>query len=150
MALRIILIVVIILVLIQFIRPETNVHPGPQPHAITTAYAVPDTVQQLLKTACYDCHSNNTRYPWYNNIQPVRWWLNHHVNEGKRELNFDEFTTYPAKKQAHKLDETAKSVREGDMPLGSYTWVHTDARLSDAQKQMIIHWADSLKAQIPQ
>ena len=148
MALRIIIIIVVILILIQFIRPQTNAHPGPQPNAITTAYAVPDTVLHVMQRACYDCHSNNTKYPWYNNFQPVRRWLNHHVNEGKRELNFDEFATYTAKRKAHKMEEVAKSVKEGDMPLNSYTWVHTESRLSDAEKQLIINWADSLKAQI--
>ena len=148
MAGRIILIVVIILIVIQFIRPQTNVHPGPQPNAIATAYTVPAHVQSILEKACYDCHSNNTKYPWYNNFQPVRWWLNHHVNEGKRELNFDEFNTYTVKKKLHKLDEIAKTVKEDDMPLNSYLWIHKDARLTEAEKQELIAWAASVKTQV--
>ncbi|MBD0277685.1 MAG: heme-binding domain-containing protein [Bacteroidota bacterium] len=140
---------VIVLIGIQFFRPEKNIHPGPQPAAISRS-DVPDTVQVLLQKACYDCHSNNTRYPWYNRIQPVAWWLQHHVNEGKRELNFDEFQQYSNKKKTHKLKETAETVKEKEMPLNSYLWGHPEARLTESERALLTDWALSLKNKIPQ
>src|SRR4029079_15984554 len=134
---KILLIIVIILVVIQFIRPERNISTTASPHDISTEYTVPDSIKNIMAVACNDCHTNNTRYPWYSNIQPVGWWMQNHVNEGKRHLNFSEFTRYDKKKQYKKIDETAKEVKEGGMPLTSYLWIHTDAKITQAQKDMI-------------
>ena len=136
------------LVIIQFIHPEKNANAAVTSQDITVLYPMPDSVHQVLVKACYDCHSNNTRYPWYNNIQPVAWWLNDHINEGKKELNFSEFGKRPLVKQAKKLKKVAKELQEGDMPLDSYTWIHKDAVLTDAEKNMIIDWATNLSKQI--
>lgn len=141
-----------IFVLAQFIRPERN-QSGIETYGIQTKYPVPEPVDAILKVACNDCHSNYTRYPWYSNIQPVAGWLAHHVEEGKRELNFSEFTRMKVAIQNHKLEETIEMINEGKMPLGSYTWTHRDAVLSTEQKQMLTDWAqsimDSLKVQYP-
>jgi hypothetical protein len=136
-----------VLVVIQFIRPAKN-QSGDSAKDITTAYAVPDNVQAILKQACYDCHSNYTTYPWYSNIQPVAWWLQHHVDEGKQHLNFSEFAGYAPKKQAHKMEETWEMVEKGEMPLNSYTWIHSNARLSKEQATLLINWAKGLQQQI--
>lgn len=140
------------LLIIQFIRPDRN-ESAAVPGDIAAKYDVPDNVMAILKPACYDCHSNQTRYPWYAAIQPVAWWLAAHVNDGKRHLNFHEFTTRRVAVQNHKLEEIIEMVKEEEMPLGSYTWTHADARLSDAQRELIVNWArsamDSLKAQYP-
>lgn len=133
----------VVLVLIQFIRPARN-QSNDQTNHISTKYPVPAEVESILKTACYDCHSNNTVYPWYANVQPVAWWLADHVNEGKRELNFSNFTTRRIAVQNHKLEEMIEQVKEGEMPLGSYTWVHRDAALSQEQKMLLTGWAQSL------
>ncbi|MGL6267918.1 MAG: heme-binding domain-containing protein, partial [Chitinophagaceae bacterium] len=122
------------LVIIQFFKPDRNISPEKSPNDITNKYKVPAPVQEILKTSCNDCHSNNTIYPWYANIQPVAWWLADHVNEGKRELNFSEFSTYSPKKAHHKLEEVNEMVKEGEMPLQSYTIIHQNAKLSEAQK----------------
>ncbi|HLP96444.1 MAG TPA: heme-binding domain-containing protein, partial [Saprospiraceae bacterium] len=110
-------------------------------------------VNTILEVACNDCHSNLTRYPWYANIQPVASWLANHVDEGKRELNFSTFTTRKVAVQNHKFEEIIEMVNEGEMPLGSYTWTHRDAVLSDAQKKLLVEWAqscmDTLKANYP-
>ena len=145
---RTLLIILVLLVVIQFIRPSRNLTTQLSANDITRHYTVPDTVSAILKRACNDCHSNYTRYPWYTNVQPVGWWLQHHVNEGKGELNFSEFGAYTAKRQAHKLEETAKQIKDGDMPLDSYLWIHKDAILSDGEKQVLINWADSLSKDI--
>ena len=136
------------LIVIQFFRPEKNQSTGPQANAIANKYAVPANVQEIMKRACNDCHSNNTIYPWYDKVQPVSWWLANHVNEGKRELNFDEFLTYSPKKAHHKLDEVIEMVKEGEMPLNSYTWTHRNAILSQEEKVAITDWASSTMKQI--
>lgn len=96
-----------------------------------------DEVTKLLKTACYDCHSNETVYPWYSQIAPISWWTKHHVDEGKEHLNFSVWGTYSEKRANHKLDECAEEVEEGKMPLDSYTWMHSDAKLSTEQKEQL-------------
>lgn len=136
------------LVVIQFIRPTRNKGAAETPTDITHATVVPDSTLRLLQTACYDCHSNHTNYPWYAEVNPVGLWLNDHINEGKRELNFSEFATYPTKRKIHKLEEVSETVEKHHMPLGSYLWIHSEARLTDAQRQTIIHWADSAKTKI--
>jgi hypothetical protein len=90
-----------------------------------------------LKSSCYDCHSNKTNYPRYSKINPVGMWLNHHIEEGKAELNFSNFAAYDKKNLDHKLEETAEEVAEGHMPLPSYTLVHADAKLSQEQVKQI-------------
>ncbi|HLP20918.1 MAG TPA: heme-binding domain-containing protein [Chitinophagales bacterium] len=133
----------VVLLVIQFFRPTRNLS-NDLTHHLHNKYPIPDSVQQLLKTACYDCHSNATVYPWYTNIQPVGWWLQHHVNEGKEKINYAEFTTYRPYRQFHKMEETVEMIKEGEMPLNSYTWVHTDAKLTEAQKAMLADWAESV------
>lgn len=134
--------VVVILVAIQFIRPAKNIGSAYAATDVTHVINTSEEVKKVLEVACNDCHSNSTIYPWYNNIQPVTGWLSHHVNEGKGELNLTEFANYPVKKQIHKLEETAEMVREGEMPLNSYTWTHGDAKLSPEQKALLVKWAE--------
>ncbi|WP_028663818.1 heme-binding domain-containing protein [Runella zeae] len=144
----------IVLVAIQFVRPERNLSDD-RTYDVSTKYAVPEDVKQILAVACNDCHSNKTEYPWYANIQPVAWFLDHHVTDGKRHLNFSNFTSRSVAYQNHKFEETIEMVKEGEMPLASYTYLglHAGANLTDQQKQSLINWAqanmDSLKAQYP-
>ncbi|MEA5403836.1 heme-binding domain-containing protein [Arcicella sp. DC2W] len=151
---KILLGIVIVLGLIQFIRPERNLSDD-QTYSISTKYAVTDEVNGILRVACNDCHSNKTEYPWYANIQPVASWLAHHVEEGKDELNFSTFTKLPIAVQNHKLKETIEQVEEGEMPLPSYTYLglHKEANLTEDQKKVLIDWAkaqmDTLKANYP-
>lgn len=139
----------IVLVLIQFVRPEKNLS-GDNTHAIETAYNVPPEVSTLLEGACYNCHSNTTEYPWYSNIQPVAWWLADHVNEGKRELNFSNFTSRRIAVQNKKFKEIAQQVKEKEMPLPSYTYMglHPEAKLTDEQRATLTLWAQSQMAMI--
>ena len=145
---KILLILLLIFIVIQFIRPQKNIHTGSQPSAISTIYTVPANVDSILVKACKDCHSNNTRYPWYNKIQPVTWYLNNHVIDGKEELNFDEFATYKISRQYHKLEEIKEQIEKSEMPLSSYTLIHRDAILSDAEKHMLINWSEGLRKQM--
>ena len=151
---KILLVLLVALVIIQFFRPTKNIAVAASPNDITTKYAVPKDVQAILATSCYDCHSNTTKYPWYNTIQPVAWWLDDHIKEGKKELNFSEFATYRIGRQYKKLEEINEQVKEGEMPLESYTLIHGDAKLTEQQKLTLASWVttlrDSIKAQYPE
>jgi len=136
----------IIIIIIQFFQPAKNISAAHSPTDISVVYNEPDDVRAILNKACNDCHSNNTRYPWYNNIQPVAWWLDDHVQEGKHELNFNEIGSYPLRRQYNKFKEIINEVKEGDMPLSSYTLIHADARLTDKEKKTLIDWAASIQA----
>lgn len=128
----------IVLVLIQFFRPTRNIGKLDTENAIFTS----EEVGNILQASCYDCHSNNTVYPWYTNIQPIGWWLNYHVNKGKRELNFSEFESYPLKRKLRKLNKIKKEIEQGDMPLNSYTLIHSYAKLSTAQRDLLVKWTE--------
>jgi hypothetical protein len=151
---KILLIIVAVLLLIQFIRPDKNLS-ADETKSMATKYEIPESVNSILQKSCYDCHSNKTAYPWYSEIQPVGWWLSNHVEEGKGELNFSTFTTRPLAVQNHKLEEIVEMVEEGEMPLPSYTWLglHPEANLTAQEKQEIIGWAkaqmDVLKQTYP-
>lgn len=88
-------------------------------------------------------------YPWYSNVQPLAWWINDHVKEGKGEFNYSEFTTYSPKRARHKLEEVAEQVNEHEMPLNSYTWIHAEARLTDAERKVLTDWAMATRESIP-
>jgi len=151
---KILLGLVAVLVIIQFFKPEKNLSDD-QSNNIALKYPVSSELKEILAVACNDCHSNKTEYPWYVNIQPVAWFLDNHVREGKRELNFSTFTKLPIAVQNHKFDETIEMVEEKEMPLESYTYfgLHKGANLTPAQRELIIAWAkaqmETLKNEYP-
>ena len=136
----------VIFVLIQFYRPEKNSSQGDHTAVFMTETNPPEEVKSILVKACYDCHSDNTVYPWYNNIAPVSYWLADHVKHGKGHLNFSAWEEYDTKKKDHKLDEVIEMVEAGEMPLKEYTWTHEEARLTAVQRQAIIEWAKRTRA----
>lgn len=138
---KVLLILLLALIVIQFFRPAKNVSEGPQPNALAHKYPIPADVKTILEKACLDCHSNNTKYPWYAQVQPVAWWLNRHIKDGKKHFNMDEFTHRKPAYQYHKMEEVVEMVEEGEMPLKSYTWAHRDARLTADEKNKLISWA---------
>lgn len=139
------LIFIVAFILIQFIQPARNTNGQVLQTDITRTYSVPAKVKAVLETACYDCHSNNTRYPWYANIQPGGWWLAKHIKDGKDELNFSEFGSYSPRRQANKLRSIQNSINDGTMPLWSYTLLHKNARLTNDQKALLIEWVSNVK-----
>lgn len=151
---KILLALLVILVIIQFIKPERNLS-NDETYGVATKYPVPEDVKHILTVACNDCHSNKTEYPWYANIQPTAWWLNNHVKGGKKKLNYSTFTKLPIAVQNHKFEETIEMVKEKNMPIASYTFfgLHPEAKLTDEQRAIITGWAqanmDSLKANYP-
>lgn len=140
------------LVIIQFFRPEKNLGATKKdsPTYLAQKLALPSNVESILQTSCYDCHTNQTQYPWYAALQPVAWWLDDHIKEGKKELNFDAFGNYSLRRQYHKLEEVAEQVEHDEMPLKSYTILHGDAKLTEEQKQTLIDWSASARKQMEQ
>ena len=139
------LILFVSFVAIQFIRPDRNKSELVLPTDITKLVSVPENVQVLLRNACYDCHSNNSNYPWYVNIQPLGWLMFRHVRQGKEALNFSEFGSYSPRRQLSKLTGIANSIRDDIMPLSSYKWMHKNAQLTKDEKALIINWVQQSK-----
>lgn len=141
---------VIVFAIIQFIQPAHNKSGQVLPTDFTKIYSVPTNVQIILQNACYDCHSNNTNYPLYSNIQPMAWMMARHIKNGKEKLNFSEFGSNSTRKQASKLKEIANQIKDDEMPISSYKMMHTKANLTKEEKILIIDWmnktADSLSA----
>ena len=145
----------LVFVVIQFIHPAEN-NSNDESQSISTKYNVPKDVQNILKAACYNCHSNKSEYPWYAKIQPVLWWLDDHISEGKREVNFSAFTAKRIAIQNKKFKEIAEQVETKEMPLPSYTYLglHPEANLTETQRQKLVQWAkaqmDTLKTHYPE
>jgi hypothetical protein len=142
---KIFLFLLVALIIIQFFHPARNKSEAAQPNNIANAYHTPENVKSILAKACNDCHSNNTRYPWYSKIQPVDWWLTNHINDGKHGVNFDDFKNQPPRFQYNKIGDVIDLVKKGEMPLKSYTWIHKDAILTDEEKATLIDWAQAIE-----
>lgn len=142
---KIVLALLVIFVAMQFYRPEKNADQGNHTLSFITETNPQQDVKTIIQESCYDCHSNNTVYPWYNNIAPVSYWLSDHIKDGKKHLNFSDWENYDAKKKDHKLDEIIEIVSEGEMPLKEYTWTHSEARLTESQRKAVMDWAQKTK-----
>lgn len=142
------IVLAILFVLIQFFRPVRNNSKANVEKTLKHLFYVPKDVSLILSKACYDCHSNKTNYPWYANVQPVGWYLDHHIFEGKKELNFDEFGYYSTKRQRNKFKAIASQIEDNAMPLSSYSLIHPEAKLTQVEKEVIIKWANSISNDI--
>ena len=127
--------VLAVLVGIQFV-PTTRTNPP-----VVTEVTAPEAVKTILREACYDCHSNRTRWPWYSRVAPVSWFVTHHVNEGREDLNFSEWPAFDFEEQSLAFEDIRKQVSRRKMPLRSYRIIHPEARLTDAQRETILRWA---------
>jgi hypothetical protein len=139
---KIVIVLGVVFVLIQFFRPEENLS-NDNTYDIATKYQVPEDIAHILEVSCKDCHSNKTRYPLYSKLQPIAWWLNNHIKHGKGHLNYSNFTALPISEQNHLFEETIKMVRDHEMPLPEYTYLglHPEAKLSEAQRKVIMDWS---------
>ncbi len=144
MAKKILIGLLLLVVVMQLLQPTKNVSEGISENDISIVYAMPIDVQNVLEKKCYDCHSNNTHYPWYINIQPIGWWMASHIKDAKDHLNFSEFKTYTEKRAADKLEEMLEEIKEGEMPLKSYVWLHADAKVTPEETKAINDWVQSL------
>ncbi len=139
----------VIFLLIQFYQPARNLDYGQVlPTHFNKIYAVPSDVENILRTSCYDCHSNDTEYPWYSYIQPARLFLDSHIKEGKENLNFSTFGDYSQRKQGNKLEQILKQIKSDEMPLASYTLIHENSILTHENKRVLINWIESTRDSI--
>lgn len=125
---------------IQFYRPVFTNPPVVEGENLLAGNAVPENVKAILTRSCSDCHSNETRYPWYSYITPSNWFLAGHIDDGRSEMNFSKWNTYDASRKDHKLDEICEMVESRAMPLPSYLWIHWDAELSDEEIRTLCDW----------
>ncbi len=133
----------VIFIIIQFFQPKKNISKGETTEDIIFQLQIPSNVRGNLANACFDCHSNNTRYPFYNNFAPVSWFLNYHITHAKKHLNFSEWGTYDKKKQLKLLNDICEELNSDEMPLQSYVWMHSSANLNEKEKKDICDWTDS-------
>ena len=129
----------------QFFGPEKNQGDLSSIEPFLAETNPPKDVKLILKETCYDCHSDVTRYPWYNNITPVNYWLATHVKDGKKHFNVSNWVDNSIKRKDHKFEELIEMVEDKDMPLPSYTWTHTEAKLSDEQIKSVVDWAKMVR-----
>jgi len=135
----------VIFIVIQAFRIEKN-NPTSNPANDFITVTLPSAeVSAILKSACYDCHSNNVTYPWYTNIAPFSWWIKDHINEGRDELNFSEWKTYSTRRMDKKMKEAVEMVDENEMPMYSYTIMHKNASLTKDQKKLLLTFFSSLR-----
>lgn len=142
---KILLLLLVALVIAQFFGPDKNEGDMVSINAFLAETNPPEDVKLILKETCYDCHSDVTRYPWYNNITPVNYWLAEHVNDGKKHFNVSKWEGSSLKRKDHKFEELIEMVEEKEMPLNSYTWTHSEAKLSDGQVASVIDWAKKVR-----
>ena len=133
--------ILIVFVLAQFFGPKLNDGDLTSVEAFIEDTNPSDEVTAIFKSSCFDCHSSHTRYPWYNHITPVNYWLAEHVKDGKKHFNVSQWSDYSNKKKDHKLEELIEEVKTKEMPLPSYTWTHGEADLSQEQIAAMIDWA---------
>lgn len=138
---KIMLGLLVVFLILQAYRPERNTGEMHGPKSLFAAHHPPPAVERLLVRSCFDCHSNHTRYPWYSNVQPLGWWLQHHVNEGREALNFSIWADYKKEDMPHILEELQEEIEKGHMPLPSYLLLHNDAKLTPSEKDTVLHWA---------
>ncbi|MBK7873679.1 MAG: heme-binding domain-containing protein [Saprospiraceae bacterium] len=145
-AIKIILIGLLVLFIgMQFIRPSHQ-NPPVDPQQDFLAIAQPSAeISTMLKNACYDCHSHETKYPWYSNVAPVCWILQNHIIEGREHLNFSKWGTPEAfgEEPEEAFEEIIEVIQKGEMPLWDYKMMHPEARLSEADKNQLINWVEN-------
>ena len=124
----------------QAYRPDLSGPPVDESKTMRASARLTPEVGAVFERACHDCHSSKTDWPWYSQVAPVSWWLKGHVEDGRRELSFSEWGTYPQRKMARKLREICDQVEAGEMPLKSYLLMHPAAKLSDEDKRLICDW----------
>lgn len=137
---KILIIILVAFVIIQFFPIDKTNPPVDKGMDFISIKNIQPEIANTIRTSCYDCHSNETQYPWYSSIAPASWWLKNHINEGRSHLNFSIFATYEPKTQIHKMEECVEMLEKHEMPLESYYLGHQDAKLTDAKRQDLIKY----------
>jgi len=142
---KIAILIIILILLIQVIQPTQNRSGGLGDADISMVLDMPKGLHETFVNKCYDCHSNNTRYPWYFHVQPIGWWLAAHIHEGKEHLNFSDWRSYNAKDAEHALEELEEVTEDGSMPLKAYIMLHPDSELTEPEKEAILAWIKTVE-----
>ncbi len=134
---RILLVLLAIAVVAQFFQPDRSAPPIVPANDMLVMTGAPDDIKAMVLAACYDCHSDQSTYPWYASFTPINFWLQDHINEGREKMNFSRWNDPASQEHAH---ECGEEIQEGEMPLESYTWVHGEARLDAVQRASLVRW----------
>ena len=134
------------LIIIQFFQIEKTNPESNSTQDIFVKHAADDALVSNINEACYDCHSNHSEFPWYTYVQPVGWWINGHIKNARKHLNFSEFVGFDDKKAKHKLDECIEYVEEGKMPLASFKLTHPEARITDTERATMVAWFKEMQS----
>lgn len=140
----ILVILVVVFILIQFYPSEKPSVLTDNPNDLIATNSVPENIASKLKAACYDCHSNESTFPWYASVAPTKWLVYDHINEGREELNFSNWNALSIDDKSDVLDNISTMVLEGEMPIKGYTILHSEANLSEADREAIATWADEM------
>ena len=135
---------ILILILIQFVRPDRNISENAK-HNYSNELEVSNEIKDIIATSCADCHSNNTIYPWYSEIAPISWYLDYHINDGKKQLNFSEWNKYNKNQKEHIIKDLKEELEDQNMPLKSYLLLHNNAKLTVHQYKLLLDWVESIK-----
>jgi len=130
------------LLVIQLFQPEKNMNPVDPAEDLLMVASPPGHVAELIKSSCYDCHSNQTVYPWYSKVAPVSWYLQMHIKEGKEDMNASEYGSMEKTDKIELLVDICEVVEAGTMPLISFTLIHKSAKLSQEDKEAICDWSE--------
>ncbi|MCW8848753.1 MAG: heme-binding domain-containing protein [Melioribacteraceae bacterium] len=142
---KIIIVVVLILVAIQFITIDQTNPPADMSKDFISITNPPSDLASVIKSSCYDCHSHHTKYPWYSDVAPASWLIKEHINNGRNHLNFSVWTDYKEKKKDHKLEECIDMIKSGEMPMEGYVMFHAEAEINHEQKMQLISWFTELR-----
>jgi len=145
---KVLIFLLIVFVFIQVFRIDKTNPPVNKSVDFLTVKKTPESTAKIIRNSCYNCHSNESVYPWYSNVAPASWLMKNHIDEGRKHLNFSDFATYQTDQQLHKLEEAVEMVQNAEMPLESYLLGHQDARLSDAQRQELVDYFTKIRTDI--
>ncbi len=143
-----VIVVVAAFVVLQFFQIDKTNPPVVQAETLEASTTVPSNIVIIIGKSCGDCHTNQTVYPWYSNVQPTAWFLKNHIDDGRRKLNFSIWNTYTSAKKSKKLDEICEQIESKEMPIPSYLWIHRDSILSDSDGKALCEWAKQEKAKV--
>ena len=147
---RLLVLIVVLLVVIQFVpvkTPSNNINTS---NDLVSVEKLDGDVSVILKTSCYDCHSNQTPYPWYSHVAPVSWLVANDVKEGRAKLNFSDWKLNNKRRKIRQLEDIKEQVQQGEMPMGIYTVIHKKAKLTESQKQLLVKWTDGMANKVLQ
>jgi hypothetical protein len=144
----IISVVIFIFIVIQFFPPEKNDNLVNPQNDIVFKLEIPTPVKKKIVNACYDCHSDKTVYPFYNNIAPASWLMAKHIHDAKKKLNFSDWANYDKKKQIKLLTTICEVLTEGEMPLNAYVFMHSKAIINEKELEEICQWTEQAAEQV--